>query len=443
MRPLYFLLKVLISYAILLFFKRRKTVNAPKKFNEQTIFVVNHASAFMDPWVIAELQRPVLFFLTRGDIFKTWLRPITWAAHMIPIFRTKENGADSAEKNEQVFQEVYNLLRKKKSILIFGEGYTDDVFIRSLKSLKKGPARIGFGAMEANDWKLDIKIQSSGINYADPNEFRSEVLVSNSKPIHLKDFKAEYIKNKAKTITKITKMVTVNLQEQLTYLEDEKLTVLHNQIQSITKKGIAHHQSDERIKLETRWRYSQKLATFINGNYSEEDPKWITLKSTLSSYFKLLKKEQIEDQWVLDYSEGKKPNLFLRGLLLLVCLPIFLIGCFHHLIPYLFVKRFTEKTFKRRVFWSGIKLIMGYVVLALFNILLCLFLNYAFDLMDTWILWIYILFIVPPFGVVAYWYALYFKQTLQLAGLDKNKLEKLKKEREKCAALITADISLH
>lgn len=443
MRPLYLLFKVLISYAILLFFKRNKCVNAPKKFKAQTIFVVNHASAFMDPWVIAELQRPILFFLTRGDIFKAWLRPLTWASHMIPIFRTKENGADSAEKNEVIFQEVYRLLKKKKSILIFGEGYTDDVFVRSLKSIKKGPARIGFGAMESTNWELDIKIQCSGINYADPNEFRSEVLISNSEPIHLKDYKEAYLKNPAKTITKITKMVTEDLQEQLTYLEDPKLTDLHNHIQSITKKGIAHNQSNEKIDLESRWRYSQKLAHFINTKYEAENLKWSELKSSLAYYFKTLKKEKIRDQWVLNDSINKPHYIVVRLLVLLIGLPFFLIGSFHHLIPYLFVKKFTEKTFKRRVFWSGIKLLLGYLILALFNIFLCLFINFSFELVNNWMLWGYILFIVPPLGLFAYWYANYFKNTYQLLSINQVKLEKLKAERAKCATLIEATIQLN
>ena len=268
-----------------LFFKGKKTVNPQKKMNAQTIFVVNHASAFMDPWIVAELQNPVLFFLTRGDIFKSWLKPITWAAHMIPIYRTKENGADSAEKNEIIFQEVYRLLKKKKSIMIFGEGYTDDVFIRSLKSIKKGPARIGFGAIASTNWEADIKIQCIGINYADPNEFRSEVLVSNSEIIHLKDYKEAYLENASKTINELTKRITKLLQDQLTYLENANLTPFHNQIQSITKKGIAHRNIDQTISLEKRWRYSQKLAQYINSNFEAENPEWNELKIKTRTVF--------------------------------------------------------------------------------------------------------------------------------------------------------------
>ncbi len=371
----------------------------------QTIFVVNHASAFMDPWVVAELQNPVLFFLTRGDIFKSWLRPITWAAHMIPIFRIRENGADSSEKNEAIFKEVYKLLKRKKSIMIFGEGYTDDVFIRSLKPLKKGPARIGFGAMVATNWEQDIKIQCTGINYSDPDKFRSDVLVSNSDIIHLKDYKEEYLENPARTISELTREIAKRLKAQLTYLEDAGLTPLHNNIQSLTKKGIAFRNSDSSIPLKQRWLYSQNLAHYLNSNYSKENPDWNELETESGQYFKELNKKGVEDDAVVYYQKNEKIVNPVNYLLLILGLPVFILGCVHHLLPYVGLKRFIEKTFKRRVFWSGIKMILGFFILSVYNIILMLTINSIFDLVNNWILWSYIILIVPFLGLLAYEYA--------------------------------------
>ena len=442
MRPLYFIFKIIISYSIFLFFKKKKIVNAPRSFYAQTIFVVNHSSAFLDPWVIAQQQNPILFFLTRGDIFKKWLLPFTWATHLIPIFRTREDGADSSKKNEGTFKEVNRLLKKKKSILIFGEGYTDDVFIRSLKSLKKGPARIGFGAMESSNWEDDIKIQCSGINYADPNEFRSEVLIANSEVIHLKDYKDQYIENPSKAINDLTKEITDLLRAQLTYLEDAKLTDFHNQIQAITKQGIAHENNNKQVTLEKRWRYSQKLATYINQNYSEENTGWQNLKTNLSNYFNQIKTENIKDNWILNFGENKSSNLILRWLIISISAPIFLLGAFHFAIPYKLTKNFIEKTFKRRVFWSGIKMMMGYLTLALFNIILCFVLNSIFNITENYIIWLYIIFITPFIGLFSYWYLTYFKDTISLSKISDQTYKKCLKTRENCVELIKNQITL-
>ncbi len=429
--------------AIQLFYKRKTTVNAPKKLYAQTIFVVNHASAFMDPWVIAELQRPIVFFLTRGDVFKPLIKPFAWSAHMIPIFRTKENGADSSKKNEVVFKEVYRLLRKRKSILIFGEGYTDDIFIRSLKPIKKGPARIAFGAMETTNWEMDLKIQCSGINYADPNEFRSEVLVANSEPILVKNYQKDYIENPSLAINELTKEISSKLQDQLTYLENADLTPFHNQIQSLTKKGIAHQNSDTRVALKTRWEYSKKLATFLNKHYNENEEDWKNLKQSHQNYSDLLVKEDMKDNWIKKYNDTNSVHDWYSIPLLIIGLPLFLLGTIQHILPYLFVKKFTEKTFKRAVFWSGIKMLLGYVVFALFAIALVFTINHYLALdIKKWILWLYIIFISPIMGVIAYQYVLLIRNTFNRFNLNPSQLENLRVIRNKVVNLTNEKIKL-
>jgi hypothetical protein len=122
MRPLYLLLRFLLPHFFGLFYRKSRTLNAQKKFNAQTIFVSNHPSAFIDPLVAGNFQIPVIYFVTRGDIFKFWLRPITWASHMVPIFRMAEDGADSHLKNKESFRYLRKVLLRKKSLILFGEG---------------------------------------------------------------------------------------------------------------------------------------------------------------------------------------------------------------------------------------------------------------------------------------------------------------------------------
>ena len=235
---------------------------------------------------------------------------------------------------------------------------------------------------------------------------------------------------------------TNNLKAQLTFLEDPKLTDFHNHIMTITKKGIAHNESDLSINLENRWRYSQQLAEEINRNYNSDKKTWQTLKLSLAHYFERIEKENIKDQWILNYSNGKKPIFALRLLMIIIGLPFFIVGCFHHLVPYLFIKKFTENTFKRRVFWSGIKLILGYFILAVFNIALCFIVNAYFDIVSPWILWGYIIFIVPFLGLFAYWLALYTKDTVRLLKISKKQYESWHTERKKCVALISETIKI-
>ena len=87
----------------------------------------------------------------------------------------------------------------------------------------------------------------------------------------------------------------------------------------------------------------------------------------------------------------------------LLMFPLAILGMIHCLIPYLLIKRFTEKTFKRRVFWSSVKLMLGKVSVGIFNIPF-FFLIYNFIYPSFWLGLGYFLFIIPTLGLIAYLY---------------------------------------
>jgi hypothetical protein len=436
MRPLYFFFKIVISYGISVFFRKLEKVNERKKRRDQSINVVNHASAFMDPWVIAVRQNPIVFFMTRGDIFKPAIKPFLWASHLLPIFRRAEDGVDSQKKNEAVFKKVYDILDSKRSIMIFGEGYTDDVFVRSLKPLKKGPARMAFGKMEIDNWKMDLKIVASGINYTDPNIFRSDVLIANSDPILVKDYKNLYLENPAKAINQLTIDIEKELQKQLTYLEEPTLTPFLDQIQTITKKGMVHKQAPRELSLKERWLYSQNTANKINEDYSEDKPEWKNLKTKLDGYFSKLKTNHIDDNWILEYSEKGKISKLKDWLFLVFGFPIFLVGCVHNLLPYLFIKSFVEKSFKRRVFWSGVKFLMGYLISFLIN-LPYLWLFYYLIYPSYWLALAYVIIATVSFGLIAYNYFFSAKNLFIKRKLTEKHLKYFSTLRKQVSTMIT------
>lgn len=91
--------------------------------------------------------------------------------------------------------------------MIFGEGFTDDTFIRRLKPVKKGAVKIGFITLEELNWKKKIYIAAVGCNYSDPNQMRSDVLISTSEKICLNDYREEFEENPNKTITQLTRRI--------------------------------------------------------------------------------------------------------------------------------------------------------------------------------------------------------------------------------------------
>lgn len=397
-RLIYFLLKVTLQYSLRIYYPRQKLVNSPKEFYGRTIYISNHASSFMDPLIVATLRRPLVFFMTRSDVFTPLTKPILWAAQMLPIYR-EHDGQDTRKKNEKVFDTCSRVLSFGRNLLIFGEGFTDDVFIRRLKPIKKGAVKIGFSSLEKMNWKKKIYVAAVGCNYSDPSVMRSDLLIATSNKICLNDYKEDYQKNPNLTINKLTKVIEKMMQEQITHIENKELAPFHENIMKITRKGMNVHCSDTSIPLEKRWRYSQQLANWLNQNFNEEDKEQMSLKDELESYFKLLKKTRVEEKYLYEYKT--KNGSRLKELVFMIALFPFLIpGLLHCGLPYFFTKKMVEKTFKRKVFWSSMKLLIGQSMIGFLN-LPVFYLFYKFVYPSYWLALAYYL-AIGLFGLATY-----------------------------------------
>lgn len=359
-----------------MYFRKIRLVNPTRKFFGSTIYVSNHASAFMDPMIIAVLRRPIVFFMTRSDIFTKWNHPFLSSAHMIPIYR-QHDGGNAAEKNKTSFRKATEILESNRNLLIFGEGMTDDVFERRLKPLKKGALRIGFTALESTNWEKKIQIVGIGCNYTNPNVMRSDLLIAESKPILLNDYREQYEENPSKTINELNRMLELTLSGEITHIALDQDFAFHEQVMKITRKGMDPYCFDDKIPLVQRWKYSKSLANYINQFGGEYPQKLTDLKVDLASYFESLATDGLREDY---FFQSKQKTNFLKVLLFIFSTPIAFIGFLHAYVPYIVVKRFVEKTFKRKVFWCSTKMVITMVLMQLFNLPLLFLLPKLFDI---------------------------------------------------------------
>ncbi|MEI8117094.1 MAG: 1-acyl-sn-glycerol-3-phosphate acyltransferase [Flavobacteriia bacterium] len=393
MRLLYFIFNIFLSYSLRLYFRNIRLVNATKKRFSRTIFVSNHASAFMDPLIISVLRKPIVFFMTRSDVFTKLSSPFLASAHMIPIYR-QHDGGNAVEKNKESFRKATEILDKNRSLLIFGEGMTDDVFERRLKPLKKGALRIGFTALEATNWKKEIRIVPIGCNYSFPNRMRSDILMAESTPIILNDYKDEYLENPSKTINELNRVLEQKLAGVITHIELESDFEFHEQVMMLTRQGMSPICYDSQLTLVDRWKYSKALAHFLNQFQGEFPQKLISLKEELSDYFEKLRANGMTEEHF--YQSQRKTNAMNRWVFVLLA-PIALLGFIHAYVPYILVKRFVEKSFKRKVFWCSTKMVLTMVLMQFFNLP--------------------ILFILPKFFGLTFWTALLYYVNIGLLSL--------------------------
>lgn len=367
MRPIYLILKVLsLRYAYALFYKRLKAINNIHPRFGSTIYISNHPNSFMDPMMIGFVNRPVVHFMTRSDVFKWWLQPVLWASHMLPIFR-QHDGEDTKTANQGSFDKVSRALARGQNILIFGEGFTDDTPILGLKPVKKGGVRMGFMALQSINWSKKIYLCALGVNYSDRNKRGSEVVLVSGNRICLNDYKEAFEANPNKTITELTKRIEKEMQECIIYVANSKWYSFVDTIMQLTRKGYNNENHDDTIPVEERLAYSQRLATWVNKQDLEREDLQ-ELKKDLDGYFALLKRMKMQDRFVRAKQQPELMNRTKEFLILLFAWPVALIGFVHGFIPYLLAKKMTEKMFRRKVFWGSVKMMLGKLFGTIYNI---------------------------------------------------------------------------
>jgi hypothetical protein len=354
----------------------------------------------MDPIVLGTLQRPIMFFMTRSDIFTPVMKPILWLAQMLPIYRQLD-GEGAVGKNAAVFKTTSNVLSFGRNLLIFGEGFTDDVFIRRLKPVKKGAARIGFSALDAMNWKKKVYVACIGINYGDPKYLGSDLVINNSERFCLNDYEDMYRENPNKAITEVTRRIESMMKPLITHVENKDWAPFHEHITRIRRNGLNPEDVDLSISLRQRYKNSQNLADWINKQ-DLENPELIALKNQADTYFRLQKRLGLKEKYVYELQKTGSLNTTNHLMYLILIAPIFILASLHLGPIYVLVKRMTEKMFKRRVFWSSVKMMLGMLFMALVNWPIVTFLNnYLFH--NGWVALIYFL-TIPLFGVAAYHY---------------------------------------
>lgn len=407
MRPFYFLLKISLNISFRLFYKRFLVLNKHKELFGSTIYVSNHPNSFMDPIMIGSMNRPIVHFMTRSDVFVWWLKPILWSAHMTPIYR-QHDGGDMKGKNTDVFKKVNQSLKMGRNILIFGEGFTDDTPIRGLKPVKKGPVRMGFGALEAINWSKKIYISGIGISYSDRNTIGSEFVLDNGPKICLNDYKERYLENPNKVINEVTKQVEKDMQQCIVYVSKPARYSLLEGIMQITRKGFNNANHDDHIPLIKRWEYAKKLGIWINENVTDESTEILALQKDLDAYFNLEKRMKVQDRFVIAKQHPELVSTWNNWLYLILMWPFALIGAIHGFIPYILSKKLTEKIMKRKVFWGSVKMMMAKIIGSIYNIPLIILITNWY--LPHWSLGVLYYFIIPVLWRLSYEYAQQFKE---------------------------------
>ncbi len=444
---LYNILRYIVIVTVRIFFNSIYTKNLEQLPKSGPLIIAsNHPSTFLDPLVISVwIDRPI-YFLTNGGAFsspfKKWLYTKLF---MIPIYRQQDSkeGVDSANQNEQAFDNCYDMLAQGKVIIIFPEGTSENE--RKLRKIKTGLARIALGAEAKYNFKLNVKIACVGINYTNPRKFQSKLFVNFSKPILATDYQEKYQNDSREAVREMTSLISEKLESLIVITSDEKADKLVRKIEILYSNRLQKNLNLNSDQTEQIFTIGQYISDAVKYYQEKNNQRVLDLDEKIENYFLLLKKEKIRDKTVLKIADKKQ---VIRKLLkyipqLLIILPLYIYGLIHNYLPFILPGIVAKKSTPYAVFRGPINLVTGIFTFVSFYIIYCI----IFFLLTKNILLTIIYFIsLPISGYLTFYYwnyllrvfesiRLFFifekgQNTYELRKMRDNIIEELEKIKE-------------
>lgn len=374
------ILKYWVSFLLPAFYKRIQGKNLHNiKADGPVIIAMNHPNAFTDPILMTYLTSPLrLKYLARGDAFKPGV--VSWLLEQIgivPIFRIQDGGKEGLKKNDEAYRRVNYLLKRNSKIIVFAEGLC--IQERRLRPLKKGIARMVFGAWEALD-NDKLVVLPVGVNYSQPDKFRSTAFYNVGEPIPVKDFIAEYKENPARANNTLLQALEPKMKELITHIDNKENDEVVYMAEDLCKRQMLKSQGLSYKNLAHDYSVVKQITTRVNNAAIANQMLLDAFKVKARAYFTALRKNRLRD-WIIDPSQNNEVSaLFfsLRLFVMAITFPFYLIGITGNIAPLLLSDKLAKKIVKHKEFYSSFALALG-MLLFLINYLLWFFISYAFS----------------------------------------------------------------
>jgi glycerol-3-phosphate O-acyltransferase / dihydroxyacetone phosphate acyltransferase len=351
------------------------------------IFAPNHPSAFMDPILLSTEIKRKLFFLTRGDFFKTQIAATLFRMiNMIPVYRKSETPGH-AEKNEMIFQKCFEHLTKKRPLMIFPEGLSKTE--RRLRPLKTGIARIALGAEHLNDFKLGVKIVPVGINYSDPHNFRSDVFINFGKPIDAAEYKEKFLRDDHEGVAALTDHLKSELEKLLIIVQDERLEKLVSQIERLYRSKLREDMEPADKGLQD-FKLSKDIVMAVDYHLMNHPERVELFQAKINAYMNGLKELNLRDMQV----RASNINIdVLRSVIYFVAgLPLFLYGYVTNYLPFKLAGIVASAIPMRDDFVGSVKISTGMFIFLIVYIIEAMIVGIYFNI---WLAFLFVMSLYP------------------------------------------------
>lgn len=431
-------MKLIVGVGIRLFYRQVRVIGREHlEVRGPKIILSNHPNTLMDAWMIGHICNERIYYMAKGTFFNTrFKRWLLNGLGMIPVNRQSDRKTKGVS-NEDSFEACYRLLEEGKTLVIFPEGTSYQE--RLLRKLKSGSARIALQAEERNDKQLDVKIIPVGLNYTEPEKFRSSVLAKIGTPLDPSPFVDIFKKDSFKAARQLTEEIRVAMTRLLvdSELKEEEVLVedivdlLASEYVKRPEKGV------ERDVQQMREVFSQMNAIRVAQPWKIEEIKLLveSLKIRI---------DQLDIK--SDFLDRKyRTAVFVRQLIssflvLLIGFPLLVFGMLHNYLQYKVIDVVVVRFVKDVEYYAPVSILLSFV---LYPLVYAGFLWGLTSFLGISFWWKLAYFASMPLsGLFAYYYVKYFRHVsfkrkyVFLMRKRKNDIETLKQERESLRKLL-------
>ena len=402
------------------------------------VVVSNHQNCLNDPLCVClKLTDRRMNFIARANVFNNPIfNKALRAMGLLPAYRMSHEGFKAINKNRDTMNAAGDALASGETLMLYPEADHQDK--RWLGRFKLGYLRIAFEAAEKMEFKQDVMILPSCNHYSNYFHARTDMLIRFGTPISLKPYYERYQEQPRETMMEVNQIVRSAIQDMMLHVEDLEH---YDEIDFIRTHGYGDKYAVENgykhSYLPSRLLSDQKLVNALQTATAERPEEMEQIYKDTAYFANEIKRLGIRD-WLFVRNTGIMAPI-LRGLGLLILLPLFLISIIPSGLLFIIPKIFLKKLIKDQMFISSFNIgVSVFISVPLCLIIPTLVLGFA---VNWW--WALGYFIAFPLMFILAWN--YMRMFLKFVGScrfvkrsNRAKVEELKALRRSIFARLDA-----
>ena len=362
------------------------------------IVVSNHQNCLNDPLCVClQLTDRRMNFIARANVFKNPIfNKALRAMGLLPAYRMSHEGLSAVSKNQETFDDAEKALNDGETLMLYPEADHQDK--RWLGRFKLGYLRIAFAAAEKMEFKQDLMILPSCNHYSNYFHARTEMLIRFGQPISLQPYYEKYKESPRETMMEVNKVVREAIKEMMLHVEDlenyDQIDFLREN--EYGKKYAVEHGFNFNY-LPSKLLSDQSLVNALQKASEEHPEEMAEIYKDTETLKNGIKQLKIRD-WLFQKKSGAGAAA-LRGLGLLILLPLFIVSIIPTALLFILPEIFLKKLIKDQMFYSSFNV----AVSAFVSVPICLIIPIIFIWIFAGFWWALGYFVAFPIMFILAW----------------------------------------